>query len=153
MQSTTCSSFCPSFASVTSTGSQFVVCAAAMASLVLLSVPLARAVPVAPSRPPFSWDTLPVFFHSANASGPWSEAAVKQISRCVQQIALNDLCTRVACAIACTAAQYVVARHWLDATPHGIVCTKQTNELFAWLREPHRCRLVLPDCTCLHGCT
>ena len=32
-------------------------------------------------RPPFSWDTLPVFFHSANASGPWSDAAVKQIAR------------------------------------------------------------------------
>ena len=32
-------------------------------------------------RPPFSWDKLPVFFHSANASGPWSAAAAKQIAR------------------------------------------------------------------------
>ena len=33
------------------------------------------------TRPPFSFDTLPVFFHSANTSGPWSDAAVKQIAR------------------------------------------------------------------------
>ena len=32
-------------------------------------------------RPHFSWDTLPVFFHSSNTSGPWSEAAVSQIAR------------------------------------------------------------------------
>ena len=30
-------------------------------------------------RPDFSWDTLPVFFHSANASGPWSDAALASI--------------------------------------------------------------------------
>ena len=29
----------------------------------------------------FSWDTLPVFFHSANTTGPWSDAAVKAIAR------------------------------------------------------------------------
>jgi len=29
----------------------------------------------------FSWETLPVFFHSQNISGPWSEAALKQIAR------------------------------------------------------------------------
>ena len=34
------------------------------------------------SRPPFSWETLPVFFHSANSSGSvWSDAAAKQITR------------------------------------------------------------------------
>ena len=32
-------------------------------------------------RPKFSWDTLPVFFHSANASGPWNNAAIKAIAR------------------------------------------------------------------------
>ena len=33
-------------------------------------------------RPPFSWDTLPVFFHGANGSGSvWSDAAAKQITR------------------------------------------------------------------------
>lgn len=36
---------------------------------------------VANPRPKFSWDTVPVFFHSSNTSGPWSTAAVKQISR------------------------------------------------------------------------
>ena len=29
----------------------------------------------------FSWDTLPVFFHSANSTGPWSDAAITQIAR------------------------------------------------------------------------
>lgn len=33
------------------------------------------------SMPRFSWDTLPVFFHSANSSGPWSEAAVAAIAK------------------------------------------------------------------------
>jgi hypothetical protein len=33
-----------------------------------------------PSRP-VSWSTLPVFFHGANHSGPWSHAAVAQIAR------------------------------------------------------------------------
>ena len=32
-------------------------------------------------RPPFSWNTLPVFFHSSNTSGPWSPAAVKAIAK------------------------------------------------------------------------
>lgn len=32
-------------------------------------------------RPRFSWNTLPVFFHSANASGPWSPAAAKAIAK------------------------------------------------------------------------
>lgn len=32
-------------------------------------------------RPRHSWNTLPVFFHSANTSGPWSDAAAKQIAR------------------------------------------------------------------------
>ena len=52
------------------------------------TVELASHLPPTPAgtlsplpRPPFSWDTLPVFFHSANASGPWSDAAVKQIAR------------------------------------------------------------------------
>lgn len=31
--------------------------------------------------PRFSWDTLPVFFHSSNTSGPWSDAAAQQIAR------------------------------------------------------------------------
>ena len=39
------------------------------------------AANAAPGPTLFSWDTLPVFVHSANASGPWSEAAVKQLSR------------------------------------------------------------------------
>ena len=33
-----------------------------------------------PTRP-FSWETLPVFFHSGNQTGPWNDAAVKQIVR------------------------------------------------------------------------
>lgn len=48
-----------------------------MLAFASLLVCFAASVP----RPPFSWDTLPVFFHSANASGPWSDAAVKQIAR------------------------------------------------------------------------
>lgn len=37
--------------------------------------------PAVPGRPPHSWATLPVFFHSSNISGPWSDAAVRQIAR------------------------------------------------------------------------
>jgi hypothetical protein len=32
-------------------------------------------------RPTFSWATLPVYFHSCNTSGRWSDAAVKAIGR------------------------------------------------------------------------
>merc|ERR1719253_1922292 len=32
-------------------------------------------------RPPFSWDKLPVFFHSQNSSGPWNAKAVAAIRR------------------------------------------------------------------------
>ena len=32
-------------------------------------------------RPPFSWQSLPVFFHSSNSSGPWSDAAAKAIAK------------------------------------------------------------------------
>ena len=32
-----------------------------------------------PKLPAFSWDRLPVFLHTQNASGPWSEAALKRI--------------------------------------------------------------------------
>jgi hypothetical protein len=31
--------------------------------------------------PPFSWDTLPTYFHCANLSGPWNDAAVAAIAR------------------------------------------------------------------------
>lgn len=41
----------------------------------------ASAPPPPPPRPHFTWDTLPVFFHSSNTSGPWSAAAVAQIAR------------------------------------------------------------------------
>ena len=45
----------------------------------------AAVIPATPAaavvRPPFSWATLPVFFHSANASGPWNAAAIKAIAR------------------------------------------------------------------------
>lgn len=30
---------------------------------------------------PFSWDTIPVYFHSMNTTGPWNEDALEQIAR------------------------------------------------------------------------
>ena len=47
----------------------------------ILLLGLGLLVGAAGTRPPFSFDTLPVFFHSANTSGEWSDAAVKQIAR------------------------------------------------------------------------
>ena len=41
----------------------------------------AAVPPSSSGRPPFSWRTLPVFFHSSNASGPWSPAAAKAIAK------------------------------------------------------------------------
>jgi hypothetical protein len=34
-----------------------------------------------PRYPSFSWDRLPVYFHSENASGPWNAEAVKRIAK------------------------------------------------------------------------
>ena len=31
--------------------------------------------------PQFSWDTLPVFFHSSNSSGPYNDDALKVIAK------------------------------------------------------------------------
>lgn len=31
--------------------------------------------------PPFSWSTLPTYFHCANLSGPFNDPAIKQIAR------------------------------------------------------------------------
>ena len=53
----------------------------AMFFLATLAVQLTGSLAYAPPRPHFSWETLPVFFHSSNTSGPWSDAAVKQIAR------------------------------------------------------------------------
>jgi len=47
----------------------------------LLIAVAAIGQPAPGGRPKFSWDTLPVFFHSCNTSGPWSDAAVHQIAR------------------------------------------------------------------------
>ena len=51
------------------------------ADSMILLLGLGLLVGAAGTRPPFSFDTLPVFFHSANTSGEWSDAAVKQIAR------------------------------------------------------------------------
>ena len=52
-----------------------------MLALDTLAVQLTASLAYAPPRPQFSWETLPVFFHSSNTSGPWSDVAVKQIAR------------------------------------------------------------------------
>ena len=41
----------------------------------------AAGQPAPGGRPALDWATLPVFFHAANASGPWSPAAAEQIAR------------------------------------------------------------------------
>ena len=45
-----------------------------------------------PATLEFSWDTLPQFFHSQNASGPWSAAALAVISK--YQLATFEKCHR-----------------------------------------------------------
>lgn len=44
-------------------------------------VAAAGALAYTPLPPRFSWDTLPVFYHSSNQSGPYNEDAIKNISR------------------------------------------------------------------------
>ena len=45
---------------------------------VLTGLRAAAATP-GPKLPAFSWDRLPVFLHTQNSSGPWSEAALQRI--------------------------------------------------------------------------
>ena len=55
-----------------------------MAPPVLSLLLAAAAAPVAisvPHGPKFSWDTLPVFIHSSNASGPISAAGLATMAR------------------------------------------------------------------------
>ena len=48
----------------------------------VLAVSMAAAVVAAtPRMPKFSWDTVPVFYHSCNYSGPFSAEAVSVIAR------------------------------------------------------------------------
>jgi hypothetical protein len=47
--------------------------------LLLLCVVVSTAMSV--PLPPFSWDTLPVAFHSANATGRWDKAMIKELAR------------------------------------------------------------------------
>ena len=42
----------------------------------LLALCTLSASVAAPRGPRFSWDTLPVFFHSSNASGPFTAESV-----------------------------------------------------------------------------
>ena len=57
---------------------------ATLSLLLTAAAPLA-ALPAKPGALPaklrFSWDTLPQFFHSQNASGPWSAAALAVIGK------------------------------------------------------------------------
>lgn len=50
-------------------------------SLAIVLVALVPCVLSAANLPWFSWDTLPVFVHSENGTGPWSDAALKQLGR------------------------------------------------------------------------
>ena len=52
-----------------------------LAGLVVVIWPTCAVSAPMPRPRVFSWETLPVFFHSANASGPWSAAAARQIAR------------------------------------------------------------------------
>lgn len=52
----------------------------AFLSCVLLTLILV-AHPTWAALPEFSWETLPVFFHSSNSSGPYNEEALKTISK------------------------------------------------------------------------
>ena len=49
-----------------------------MLAVLLLTVSAASSNAALPQ---FSWNTLPVFFHSCNSSGPYSEEALKIISK------------------------------------------------------------------------
>lgn len=56
--------------------------ALAVAALLLLVMQVGVAEMTPPRRMPhFSWETLPVGWHSSNASGVWSEAEIKTLSR------------------------------------------------------------------------
>jgi len=44
---------------------------------VLASICLSLAISVTPKGPRFSWETLPIFFHSANKSGPVNDESIK----------------------------------------------------------------------------
>eukprot|EP00756_Hemistasia_phaeocysticola_P049784 Hpha_TRINITY_DN24350_c0_g1::TRINITY_DN24350_c0_g1_i1::g.147980::m.147980 len=50
-------------------------------SMVMLGLALTAGALEGAAKPPFSWDTLPVFFHSQNGTGEWSPAALAQIGR------------------------------------------------------------------------
>ena len=47
----------------------------------MLHLLLSTASATRPRPALFSWNTLPVFFHSANASGPWSPAAAEAVAK------------------------------------------------------------------------
>jgi hypothetical protein len=44
-------------------------------------VPHGAGSATGPKLPTFSWDTLPVFLHTQNSSGPWSAAAIARIAQ------------------------------------------------------------------------
>ena len=54
---------------------------AAVASALALLALATTSTPSAPQGPRFSWDTLPVFFHGSNASGPVNPAALALMAR------------------------------------------------------------------------
>lgn len=39
------------------------------------------SIDAGPDLPEFSWDTIPLFFHSMNMSGPWNDAALERIAQ------------------------------------------------------------------------
>ena len=42
---------------------------------------LTTGATAAPQLPKFCWDTVPVFYHSCNYSGPFSAAAIQVIAK------------------------------------------------------------------------
>ena len=52
-----------------------------LAALTLLSVVSVCPVVTLGALPQFSWDTLPVFFHSCNMSGPYNDDALQTIAK------------------------------------------------------------------------
>lgn len=61
----------------------------AMTSAAVLIVATAVATPLGAvlvdsdrsAKPSFSWDTLPLFYHCSNATGPYTEAALRVMAR------------------------------------------------------------------------
>ena len=51
------------------------------ASLALLALLLLAAPRPASALPRWSWDTMQTFFHCANESGAWTDAAAARIAR------------------------------------------------------------------------